>query len=171
MNATQTARMLTRYNAWSNDIWFKTVADLPEGEATRERKSLFKNMVHTLNHNYVIGRIWQGHLQGRDHGYTARNTPDYPPLAELWKAQRELDAWYVDWSDGVGEDALGEEVRFELIGGTPGVMTRGEILLHVVHHTGYHRGFVGDMFYEIPGKRPPVTDLPVFLREYRGAQA
>jgi len=57
-------------------------------------------------------------------------------------------------------------VSFTLIGGNRGVMTRSEILLHVVNHCTYHRGFVADMFYQVPA-RPPTTDLPVFLRERR----
>ena len=48
--------------------------------------------------------------------------------------------------------------------------TRGEILLHVVNHTSYHRGFVADLFYQVPGGvRPPTTDLPVYLREHPAA--
>lgn len=165
MMNTRTARMLTRYNAWSNRLIFDAVAALPEGEATKERPSLFRNMVHTLNHNYVIDRIWQAHLEGRPHGYEARNTKDHPPLPELWRAQQEIDRWYVGWSDGLSDAALEEPVNFTLIGGNAGVMTRGEILLHVVNHTTYHRGFVADLFYQVPGVRPPTTDLPVYLRE------
>lgn len=52
------------------------------------------------------------------------------------------------------------------IGGGPGALTRAEILLHVVNHTTYHRGHIGDMVYQIPAE-PPTTDLPVFLRETR----
>ncbi len=166
MITTQTARMLTRYNAWSNKLMFDAVAALPAGEATKPRQSLFKNMVHTLNHNYVIDRIWQGHLEGREHGYTARNTADHPPLAELWDAQQEIDKWYVAWSDGLSDTALDEQVNFTLIGGNAGVMTRGEILLHVVTHTNYHRGFVADLLFQVP-TRPPTMDLPVYLREMR----
>jgi uncharacterized damage-inducible protein DinB len=164
MTTTRTARRLTRYNAWANKEIFDAVAALPENEATKPRPSLFKNMVHTLNHNYVIDRIWQAHLQGRDHGYTARNTPDHPALAELWRLQQEVDAWYVAWSDQLTDAALEEQVPFTLIGGNSGVMTRGEILLHVVNHTSYHRGFVADLFYQVPA-RPPTTDLPVYIRE------
>jgi len=90
------AQMLARYNAWANKLIFEAVAALPAGEATRPRQTLFKNMVHTLNHNYVIDRIFQAHLEGRPHGYGARNTPDHPPLDELWRTQQELDAWYVE---------------------------------------------------------------------------
>jgi len=161
---TRTAAMLAHYNAWANRLIFDAVAELPAGEAARERKSLFKNMVHTLNHNYVIDRIWQAHLEGRAHGYAARNTPDHPPLPELWRAQQEIDRWYIDWSGSLSDAALDEKVEFTLIGGNRGVMTRGEILLHVVNHTSYHRGFVADLFYQVPA-RPPTTDLPVFLRE------
>jgi uncharacterized damage-inducible protein DinB len=166
MITVETARMLARYNAWANRLVFDAVAALPEGEATRERRSLFRNIVHTLNHIYVIDRIWQAHLEGREHGYTARNTPDHPPLEELARAQREVDRWYIEWSEAITDAALGEEVHFTLIGGNRGVMTRGEILLHVVNHTSYHRGFVADLFYQVPA-RPPLTDLTVFLREER----
>ena len=166
----RTARMLTRYNAWANRAIFDAVAALPAEEATRPRPSLFKNIVHTLNHNYVIDRIWQAHLEGRDHGYAARNTPDHPPLAELARMQCEIDDWYIAWSDALSGAALDEKVDFTLIGGNRGVMTRGEILLHIVNHTTYHRGFAADLFYQVPA-RPPTTDLPVFLREAAGALA
>lgn len=164
MTTLSTARMLTRYNAWANKLIFDAVAALPEGEAVKPRKSLFKNMVHMLNHNYVIGRIFQAHMEGREHGYGARNTPDHPSLAELRRAQQEIDAWYIAWSDALTDAALAKTVNFTFIGGGQGAMTRSEILLHIVNHTSYHRGFVAQMFYEVPA-RPPSTDLPVYLRD------
>jgi len=164
MSGSDTARMLARYNAWANKLIFDAVAALPEGEATKERKSLFRNMVHSLNHNYVIDRIWQAHLEGREHGFSARNTPGHPPLEELWQKQRAIDDWFIAWSDR--HTAFDERVTFTLIGGNKGTMSRGEILLHIVNHTSYHRGFVADLFYQVPGDfRPPTTDLPVYLRE------
>jgi uncharacterized damage-inducible protein DinB len=160
---TQT-RMLTRYNAWSNRLMYDAVAALPAGEAVKERKSLFKNMVHTLNHNYVIDAIWQAHLEGRAHSYQARNTLDYPPLPELAQMQQAMDQWYIDWGDAQTAASLDEKLSYTLIGGNAGAMTRFEMLQHVVTHTSYHRGFVGAMFFEVPA-RPPTMDLPVFMRE------
>ena len=159
-----TAAMLARYNQWANRVIFDAVAALPPGEPEKPRTSLFRNMVHTLNHNYVIDRIFQAHLEGRSHGYTARNTPDHPPLAELRRSQEEVDAWYVRWADRIAEPALDETLRFEFVGGGEGAMTRGQMLLHVVNHTSYHRGFVADLFYQVPA-RPPITDLTVYLRD------
>lgn len=164
MTTPHTAKTLARYNAWANKLIFDAVAELPPGEAEKPRQTLFKNMVHTLNHNYVIDRIFQAHLEGREHGYTARNTADSPPLAELWKAQQEVDAWYVAWSERMTAATLDEEIRFIFVGGGEGAMTRGEILQHIVNHTSYHRGFVADLMYQVPAK-PPTTDLPVFLRD------
>ena len=158
------ARVLARYNTWANKLIFDAVAALPEGEATRPRQSLFKNIVHMLNHNYVIDRIFHAHMEGRAHGYTARNTPDHPPLAELWRMQQEMDAWYISWSDAQTESTLAETINFTFVGGGEGALTRGDILLHITNHTSYHRGFVAEMFYQVPA-RPPTTDLPVFLRD------
>jgi uncharacterized damage-inducible protein DinB len=161
-----TASMLARYNEWANRVMFDAVAALPPGEAEKPRTSLFRNMVHSLNHNYVIDRIFQAHLEGRPHGYTARNTPDHPPLSELRRSQEEVDAWYVRWADGIAERALDETVHFQFVGGGEGAMTRGQMLLHVVNHTSYHRGFVADLFFQVPA-RPPITDLTVYLRDAR----
>ena len=161
-----TVRTLTRYNRWANKLIFEATLKLPEGEATKPRQTLFKNIVHSLNHNYVIDRIFQAHLEGREHGYAARNTTESPPLEDLWRAQQDVDEWYVAWSDRIAEGAVDERVDFKFIGGGEGSMTPGEIIMHIVNHTSYHRGFVADLFYQIPA-RPPTTDLTVFLRDAR----
>jgi uncharacterized damage-inducible protein DinB len=158
--------MLARYNKWANELIYTAVAALPPGEATKPRQTLFKSIVHTLNHIYVIDRIFQAHLEGRPHGYGARNTPEHPPLTELWRSQRMVDDWFVGWSDRVSVRELDERVEFQFVGGGGGAMTRAEMLQHVVNHTSYHRGFAADMFYQVPAK-PPTTDLTVFLRDVR----
>jgi uncharacterized damage-inducible protein DinB len=156
--------MLTRYKAWANELIFSMVRDLPYEEAVRQRKTRFGNMVHTLNHVYVIDSVFQAHLQGREHGYTARNTSDHPPLDELWDEVRALDEWYVGFADGMSSEDLDRSIHFNFIGGGEGVMTCNEMILHVVNHGTYHRGFVGDMMYQA-GVTPLATDLPVFLRD------
>ena len=165
MITTKTARMLARYNRWGNDVFFSAIAELPGEEITKPRQTLFKNIVHTLNHNYVIDSIFRAHLEGRDHGYTARNTVEPPPFEELRGKQREVDDWYIAWSDSMTDEKLDETVKFTYVGGGEGAMTRGQMLMHVVNHTSYHRGFAGDMLFQIPGKRAPTTDLTVFLRD------
>jgi uncharacterized damage-inducible protein DinB len=166
MSALRTARTLTRYNAWANRVFFEAAFALPPGEAEKKRPTLFSNIVHTLNHNYVIDDIFRAHVESREHGYTARNTADHPPLAELWRLQQAFDAWFIEWSDALDAQALDQVVGFTFVGGGEGALSRGEIILHLVNHTSYHRGFAADMFYQVPA-RPPVTDLTVFLRDAR----
>jgi uncharacterized damage-inducible protein DinB len=167
MTSTQTTRMLARYNAWANKTIFDAVAALPPGEAAKERPTLFRNMVNTLNHLYVVDLIWQAHLQGHEHGIEALNTVLHAHLDDLWQAQQDIDDWYIGWSDTLSDAQADGIVHFTLIGGSRGEMRRGDVMLHVVNHTSYHRGFVADMFYQVPA-RPPLTDLPVFLREAAG---
>ena len=84
-------------------------------------------------------------------------------LPELWKAQQAVNQWYIDWSERQSAQSLDETVRFQFIGGERGAMTRGDILLHVVNHATYHRGWIAEMFFQVPA-RNPTTDLPVYLR-------
>lgn len=167
MTTPKTTRMLARYNAWANKVIFDAVAALPAGESTKERPTLFRNMVNTLNHLYVVDLIWQAHLQQREHGIPALNAVLHADLEDLRKAQQAVDAWYIAWSDALSNAASDEIVRFTLIGGNQGEMRRGDIMLHVVNHTSYHRGFVADLFFQVPA-RPPLTDLPIYLRETAG---
>jgi uncharacterized damage-inducible protein DinB len=162
------AGMLARYSAWANRTLIDAVASLPEAEPSRERPTLFKTMIGTLNHIYVVNEIWRAHLQGRDHGFAARNVVLYPELPVLTREQDAIDAWYVTWADAQTQDSLAETIEFTLIGGTPGAMTRGEVLLHVVTHGSYHRGYVADLFAQVP-RRAPAMDLPVYKRIAAGA--
>ena len=162
MTARDTIQMLTRYNAWANKTIFEATAALPAGEADKERPTIFRNMTNTLNHIYVVDLIWRAHMEQRPHGVTALSTVLVPDLNELWLAQQAIDSWFITWGDALSEAAANEMVHFTLIGGKQGKMRRNEIILHVVNHTSYHRGFVADMFCQIPA-RPPLTDLPVFL--------
>ena len=162
--STRQLRRSARYKAWADQLTFDAAAKLPAEELTRPRQVVFGSMLRLLTHTYTIDRVFQAHLLGEEHGFTARITDEQLSLAELWERQRGLDQWYVDWADALAETAVDEPVRFAFIGGGEGQMSKGEILLHVVNHASYHRGFVADMFYQAAVK-PPTTDLPVFLRD------
>ena len=164
MNSVQT---LARYKAWADEVFLSVVATLPEAELVAPRPITFGSLIRTLNHSYSMDRVWQSHLLGTPHGLTTRNPVDHPPIQDLVAAQRRIDAWYVDYADALLQAQLDEVVEFEFIGGGAGSMSRGDILLHVVNHTTYHRGHVADMLYHL-GVFPPTTDLPVFLRASAG---
>jgi uncharacterized damage-inducible protein DinB len=155
-------RLLTRYRMWADKLTFDAVAGLPPGEAEKERPTPLKSILGTLNHNCVVDLIWQAHLEGRDHGFEARDVMLHEDLTELRCAQQAINQWYIDWSDRQSVQSLGEVVDFRFIDGQHGAMSRGSILLHVVNHATYHRGWVAEMFFQVPA-RNPTTDLPVYL--------
>jgi uncharacterized damage-inducible protein DinB len=156
--------MLARYTAWADARLFAAVAHLPPGAELTQRPTLFGTMLRTLNHCHVVDRIWMAHLEGREHGYTALNTEGAPDFAELRAAQAAMDAWFLAYAERLSADAYDEVVDFRFVDGGAGRMTRGDILLHVVNHKTYHRGWVADLFFQ-EGARPPAMDLTVYLRE------
>ncbi|MCY1464524.1 DinB family protein [compost metagenome] len=113
----------------------------------------------------MVDDIFRHHLQGRRHGYAARNTDQVPELQMLWDAVQAMDRWYIELVDRWTAADLPRVVDFEFVGGGQGAMTQEEIILHLVNHATYHRGFVGDMMYQIPYASPS-NDLPVFIRDY-----
>ncbi len=159
-------RKLVEYKHWANVITFGTMLNLPEEELVKKRQTSFRNILHTLNHVYVIDDVFKAHLSGAKHKYTARNTSEPAPIGELWRSQQEIDTWYIEHFDSLDNDELNEVIEFEFIGGGTGRMSRGEMFLHVVNHGTYHRGFVSDMCYQIP-VIPPANDFTVFLRDSR----
>ena len=162
--ALRTLRLMSRYTAWANTRLFETLAALPAGEATARRNHGQHSMVGTLAHAWVVDQIWQAHLLGRTHGYTTRQPAQEPALEQLREDQAELDRWYIAYADGLDAAGQGEVVDFRFVDGGAGRMSRGDMLLHIVNHKTYHRGYVADMLYQA-GHRPPVMDLPVYLRD------
>jgi uncharacterized damage-inducible protein DinB len=160
----KTAKMLAHYKAWADTVIFDGVAKLPPGEAEKERKTLFKTIIGTLNHIYVVDLIWQAHLEDREHGFGARNVVVYPELGALRAAQEKMNNWIIDWAKAQSDVSLTEDVPFTFVNGNKATMKRGEMFLHLATHGSYHRGWVAEMFFEA-GSRPPQPDLSVFLCE------
>jgi len=156
-------RMLTRYKAWADDLTYGMVAEQPSEELLRVRPTTFKTISHTLHHTYIVDDMFRAHLEGREHGYAARTTETPPPVDELRDLVRAMNQWWMDLADKTTETDMQERVNFRFVNGDPGAMTRHEIILHVVQHATYHRGYVDDMMYQIP-VTPPATDLTVFLQ-------
>jgi len=134
-------KSLFAYKAWANKELFAALASV---DAAAYPAQLHK-AIRILNHVYVADSIFQAHLEGRAHGYTATNTKETPALEALAAAVQELDAWYLAYASGLSPAALQEEVRFIFTDGDSGRMRREEILLHIITHGGYHRGAAGEV--------------------------
>ena len=157
-------RMMTHYMAWANQVMLNTVSRLPPEEIVKPRQAAFGNIPHTFNHILVVEDIFRCHLEGRPHGYTARNTETSPTFEEVRGRLGAMDQYYVELVERSSIEELNETIRFEFVGGGDGAMTRQEILLHLANHATYHRGFVSDMLSQASVSADS-NDLSVFLRD------
>lgn len=159
-------RTLTRYKAWADDCLYESLAGVSNAALVAERKTRLGSILRTLNHAYAMDLVWKAHLEGVPHGFSTRRPEILSEFSSLRAAQAHVDEWYVAYAAELNTEAMDASVDFEFIGGGRGVMTRSEILLHVVNHATYHRGHITDAMLQIPAL-PPTTDFPVFLRETR----
>ena len=118
----------------------------------------------TLNHIYVVDRIFRAHLLGEPHGYTQSNTVETPTLGELHFAVAETDQWFESYLAGLDASVLTDSLRFQFTDGDCGCMTREEMLFHVLTHGAYHRGNVGQVLKSI-AVSPPRDLLTKFLHQ------
>lgn len=164
MSAVRNIRMLTRYNQWANKMLLDAITNLPPEEVTKQRAAAFGGMSFALAHIVIVDQIWRAHLLGIDHGFTSRTTEMPDALASLTEKLNQIGDWYIQYADTMSESLLNENVSFSFVDGGAGEMTRGDILIHVCNHKAFHRGHIGDMFYQ-SGFRPPSIDLPVYIRD------
>ena len=164
--STQRLEMLARYKAWADGRLYTALAGLSPDQLAAPTPIFAGSILRTLNHVYLMDVVWKSHLLGVPHGLATRNPEATPPLSGLRDAQRDIDAWYIDYAAAMTLAACDDVVHFTFIGGGEGVLRREDILLHVVNHTTYHRGHVTAMLNQV-GVQPQATDLPVFLRDTR----
>src|SRR3954451_19045116 len=120
---TQTARILSRYKTWADTVLFDAAGALPPNEVAKTRQTLFKTMIGTLNHNYVVDLIWKEHLERSEDGGTTRSVVLPAELNNLRRAQQDVNAWFDRWSDAQSDASLAKELTFAFISGEGSTMS------------------------------------------------
>lgn len=134
-------RSLFSYKAWANEELFSALADVDAEKYPAEAN----NALRILNHVYVVDCIFKAHLAGSAHGHAATNTKETPTLHALAASVKEVDAWFLAYVSNLPSMSLHEQVHFVFTDGETGLMSREEMLLHVITHGGYHRGAAGQV--------------------------
>lgn len=155
---------MTAYMAWANDVVLDNAAQLPMVELMEPRDALFDSIAGTFDHILLIEEIFQTHLEGRSHTHTSRKRAEEISFDEVATRLRAMDLHYVELSCQWTDEELADVITFEYVGGGEGAMSREDILLHLVNHATYHRGFVSTLMYpfKLSGA---ANDLTVFLRD------
>jgi uncharacterized damage-inducible protein DinB len=150
---------LFEYKAWANA---ELHAALSKFDAQRH-PSEFRSMLRTLDHANVVDRIFQCHLIGTTTPrLTATNSEPTPSLPELREIVRSTDDWYLQFTSSISAERLKHRVHFTFTDGDQGTMSCEEMLFHVITHSGYHRGSIGQILEDMGTDSPP-DSLTKFL--------
>ena len=160
----ETLNSLFGYKSWANSELFALLASLPPEHAEQ-----LHSCIRTLNHIYVVDRIFRAHLSGEARPFDATNTKETPSLAQLQSDVMATDAWYTSYVASLTPASLSYVVDFAFTDGDRGRMSREEMLLHVVTHGGYHRGNVGQVLKAI-SIAPPRDLYTKFLHQSEPAR-
>lgn len=160
---------LFAHKSWANHELFNRLASVDPAQQPAALPAALTTAVRTLNHIHVVDRIFQAHLQGRAHGYTATHTEATPELGALQFEVADTDAWFEAYAAGVSPAQLAERIHFRFTDGDAGTMTREEMLMHVITHGAYHRGNVGQVLKSV-GVAPPRDLFTKFLHGHEPAR-
>mmetsp|Transcript_20199 Transcript_20199/g.62463 ORF Transcript_20199/g.62463 Transcript_20199/m.62463 type:complete len:175 (-) Transcript_20199:237-761(-) len=157
-------KALVAWNKWANEVTYAKVAELPEEEVFKERKTMLRSIFVSLHHLLNVDDIWLHHMQGTPHDHTDVRGVRFEDFATLRKEREAMDLKLEAYLESVSEASLEEIVDYTLVfGGKTGAMSRAMCLTHLILHGSYHRGWISDMFGQA-GALQPTTDLPVFAR-------
>jgi len=131
------------------------------GEVSRNFERLSREdisiMLRILDHMHAVDKIFQHHLQGMPHSFSAPRSDRIPDFNTLADRARETDDWYSTYVSNLAPDELEQLVDFVFTSGKRARLQRGQILLHVCLHGTYHRGNAGALL-ELRGIKPTARD-------------
>lgn len=151
---------LVAYKRWEDKALYDIIA------ANLSRLDAFDHSVlmQIIDHMYAVDCIFQHHLLGKQHGYTAPRSNSPIPFEILANRVSAIDNWYIDYALSLSDKSLNEMVDFVFTNGSPARMTRGDMILHVCMHGTYHRGNVG-IILQKNGIKPNNDRLTDFLEK------
>jgi uncharacterized damage-inducible protein DinB len=136
----QTYRAFAYNNAWANHRLLSACASLSQHEFEAARTGFFPSLQLTLNHIHVVDLFYVDALEGGWLGPKAwENSVPYPSVAELQRAQADVDRRLIAHCEALTPDTLAAVVR---VNRETTVQTerRDRLLMHLFQHQIHHRG-------------------------------
>lgn len=152
-----TIRGLLAYTIWADRELLRAVSALPEEDQLRETGASHGSVLGTLAHILGSEQVWLSRFLG----VPLRRLPDLAdfPSASLLTASFE-DFWpqLEYFLASLTDEQLEQDFSWTNSRGESHTVPYRQALLHVVHHSGYHRGQVAAQMRQL-GHAPPLTDL------------
>jgi uncharacterized damage-inducible protein DinB len=147
-----------RYKAWADRRTLDAVAEID----AQRFPSAMAFARQQLNHMVRVEEIFRARLLGTEEPHSSTNSQVVPELADLSKRIAASNEWLQSYARSASPAQLQESIRFSFTDGKPGLLSREEVIFHVVNHGSYHRGAIGHALDLASAPRPADT-FTVFI--------
>jgi uncharacterized damage-inducible protein DinB len=151
---------LYRFNEWANDRLIAAIGALPPEVVNRDLGGGFRSMRGVVAHIIFVEWVWLERWRGVSPS-TVPNWVTSEDLTDLIAQVSDIQSRRGVFLDQLTESTLSEKLSFHYVSGDQGSSEFGDLLLHVVNHSTYHRGQLAFMLRQV-GTVPPSTDYDVF---------
>ena len=145
------------HNDWANCKLLEAVGHLENEELLQDLSSSYSTIRDTMVHILGAEELWLSRWMG-EQGRTLLNQEDFPTyetLALRWNNSRNQ---FQNFLVSLTEEDLKQEIGYKNLKGISYTLELWKQMLHVTHHSAYHRGQVVTMLRQLK-KQPPSLDL------------
>ena len=159
----ETVKLLSDYTRWADAKMFDAVAKLSPEQFTKDLGSSLKSVRDTVVHLSSAQWIWLSRWTGTSPAamWTAA---DYPTPASVREKNAALAEERAVFLSAQTEESLAKPCHYKNLKGEPYSYLLGQLMLHAVNHSTYHRGQVTTLIRQL-GAQPVSTDLVVYYAE------
>ena len=162
MNLTDIRRFFA-YDEWANERVFLCAGQLTDEQYRQHVVSSFPSVAATLAHIVGAEWVWLERFRGNSPS-SPEEWLEAPSLLRLRERLSEIERGRHVLLDGFDEPRLSEICVYRNMSGEEKRGRYGDLMLHVVNHSTYHRGQLTTLLRQL-GAVPPSTDLMVFNAE------
>lgn len=159
----ETIRLLYDYTRWADVRMMDAVAKLTPEQFTKDLGSSLKSVRDTVVHLASAQWIWVTRWKGES-PKAMWAAAEYPTLAAVRERWDPLAAELASFVAAQTEDSVAKPVNYRNLKGDPMSFVLGQLMLHAVNHSTYHRGQVTTLIRQL-GAQPVSTDLVLYYGE------
>ena len=164
----ETIKLLYDYTKWADGRMFEAVSKLSPEQWTKDLGSSLKSARDTVVHVVSAQWIWISRWKGETPKgmWTAAEFPTPASVREKWEPLAADLAKFV--GDQI-EESVAKPLTYKNLKGESLTYPLGQIMLHTVNHSTYHRGQVTTLIRQLGGQ-PLSSDLVVYYAELAKAR-
>jgi len=147
-----------KYKAWADRRTLDAVAQIEDPNP----QETLAFVCQQLNHMVRVEELFRARLIGTSDPHASTNTEELPQLGELDRRLMASNQWLQDYVDTLRPDQADDRIRFTFVDGRNGMLTREEVIYHLINHGTYHRGAIGHAL-DLAGAPRPADTYTVFV--------